>query len=58
MTILGMPTAMFLVFLATLLAGSIGAIHFLTVHVIMGKPVAEDIRTESPATTDGGTDDV
>ncbi|MFB6221435.1 MAG: hypothetical protein ABEH90_08350 [Halolamina sp.] len=44
MTILGMPTAMFLVFVATLLAGSLGAIHYVTVHVIMGKPFDENIR--------------
>lgn len=52
-----MPTAMFLVFVATLLAGSLGAIHYLVVHVIMGKPVEESIREEPQAKTDGGVDD-
>jgi hypothetical protein len=47
MSVLGMPTSMFLVFVATILAGSLGAIHFVVVHVLMGKPVAENIR-ESP----------
>lgn len=43
MSVLGMPTDMFLVFVATLIAGSLGAIHFTVVHVVMGKPVAETI---------------
>jgi hypothetical protein len=45
---------MFVVFVATLLAGSLGAIHFVVVHVVMGKPVAENIREESSAGLDGG----
>ncbi|WP_101295786.1 hypothetical protein [Halegenticoccus soli] len=48
MSVLGMPTEMFLIFTATLLAGSLGAIHYVTVHVIMGKPVDEYIREEPP----------
>lgn len=57
MSVLGMPVEMFLVFVATLLAGSLGAIHFLTVHVLMGKPVVENIREEPTAETDGGVND-
>lgn len=57
MTVLGMPTGMFLVFAATLVAGSLGAAHYVIVHVIMGKPVAENIREEPSAETDGGVDD-
>ena len=41
MTTLGMPTSMFLVFVATILAGSAGAIHYVIWHVILGKPFAE-----------------
>lgn len=41
MTTLGMPTSMFLVFVATLLAGSIAAIHYTIVHVLLDKPVDE-----------------
>lgn len=41
MTILGMPFEMFLIFAVTLLGGSIGAIHYVIVHVLMGKPVDE-----------------
>lgn len=41
MTTLGMPTSMFLVFVATILAGSAGAVHYLIWHVILGKPFAE-----------------
>lgn len=41
MTTFGMPTSMFLVFVATILAGSIGAIHYVIVHVLMGRPFAE-----------------
>jgi hypothetical protein len=37
-----MPTSMFLVFAATLLAGSIAAIHYTIVHVLLGKPVEEN----------------
>lgn len=49
MAILGMPTGMFLVFVATLLAGSLGAIHYVVVHVIMGEPFDENIRDNSVA---------
>lgn len=54
MSVIGMPLEMFLVFVATLLAGSLGAIHFVIVHVIMGKPVKETIR-ENP---EGGAKNV
>ncbi|MEE6210433.1 hypothetical protein U3A55_09715 [Salarchaeum sp. III] len=40
MTVLGLPTTTFLVFVATALAGSIGMLHYLIVHVFLGKPVA------------------
>lgn len=42
MTILGMPTSMALIFGATILAGSLGAIHFLIWHVLMGKPFGDE----------------
>lgn len=54
MSVLGMPMEMFLVFLATLVAGSLGAAHFVIVHVIMGKPVTENIREEQPTGSAGG----
>jgi hypothetical protein len=57
MTTFGLPTSMFLVFVATILAGSIGAIHYLIVHVIMGKPFAEippPIVREKPEVAAGG----
>lgn len=41
MTILGLPLPMFLVFAATLLAGSLGAIHFLVVHIWLARPIRE-----------------
>jgi hypothetical protein len=44
MSVLGMPTTMFLVFVATLVAGSLGAAHYLVVHVVMGRLVDEYIR--------------
>ncbi|MFB6299429.1 MAG: hypothetical protein ABEH65_04140 [Halobacteriales archaeon] len=55
MPVLGMPTDMFLVFVATLIAGSIGAMHFIVVHVIMGKPVDEGvlIATQERGESDG-----
>lgn len=58
MSVLGMPMGMFLVFVATLIAGSLGAIHFVIVHVIMGKPVDENIREEPPAATEGSGENV
>ena len=48
MAVLGMPTAMFLVFFATLLAGSVAAIHYTVVHVLLGRPV------EGASTTSAG----
>jgi hypothetical protein len=48
-----MPTGMFLVFVATLIAGSLGAAHYVTVHIIMGQPVEENIREEPPSEVDG-----
>ena len=41
MTTFGLPTSMFLVFVATVLAGSLGALHYLVVHVLLGRPFAE-----------------
>jgi len=56
MSILGMPTGMFLVFVATLIAGSLGALHYLIVHIIMGEPIAENIREESGSEANGGVE--
>lgn len=36
-----MPLEMFLVFVATILAGSLGAIHYVIVHILLGRPVEE-----------------
>jgi hypothetical protein len=49
---------MFLVFLGTLVAGSLGAVHFVVVHVVLGKPIDENIREDPHTVTDGGDDDV
>jgi hypothetical protein len=48
MTVLGMPLSMFLVFAATLLAGSLGAIHYLVVHVLMGRPFSDEGELPAP----------
>jgi hypothetical protein len=40
--VLGMPTEMFLVFAATILAGSLGAIHYVIVHVILKRPFGDE----------------
>lgn len=56
MSVLGMPTEMFLVYVLTLIAGSLGAIHYVVVHMIMGKPVDENIRPEADR-PGGGADD-
>lgn len=42
MTVLGLPLSMFLVFAATVLAGSLGAIHYTVVHIIMGRPFPDE----------------
>ena len=42
MTILGMPASMFLVFVGTVLAGSLGAIHYVIVHIIMRRPFGDE----------------
>lgn len=47
---IGMPTEMFAVFLATLLAGSAAAIHYTVVHVVLGRPVESE---QSSASTGG-----
>jgi hypothetical protein len=38
----GMPTEMFAVFAATILAGSLGAIHYVIVHVILKRPFGDE----------------
>lgn len=45
MTIFGLPLSMFLVFAGTVLAGSLGAIHYTVVHIIMGRPFEDQGRT-------------
>lgn len=61
-----MPNSMALVFVATILAGSLGAIHFVVVHMIMGRPFADEDdrievrsageRTADPSRRKRGTD--
>ncbi|MBT8405236.1 MAG: hypothetical protein KJP18_15335 [Gemmatimonadetes bacterium] len=43
MTAFGLPGPMFWVFVATIVAGSLGALHFLIVHVALGRPVVETL---------------
>lgn len=50
--ILGLPTGMLVVFVLTLLGGSVGAIHYLTVHVLLGKSVARTIGDRYPPAHD------
>ncbi|GEM_PF-2319226 len=40
--VLGMPTEMFVVFVATVVAGSLGAIHFVIFHLLMGRPYGDE----------------
>ncbi len=59
---LGLPTSMLLVFVATILAGSLGAIHYVIVHVLLGRPFAEvpprAVRgARDPADEDEGSPD-
>lgn len=53
MPTLGLPTPMFVIFVATVLAGSLGAIHYVIVHVVMGRPFAE---IPPPVIVDAGDD--
>jgi hypothetical protein len=57
MTVLGMPLSMFLVFVATILAGSLGAIHYVVFHMILGRPFADqehhlEVRTAGGRASD------
>lgn len=52
MSVLGMPTEMFLVFVATLIVGSTGMIHYVVVHVIMGRPPEENIPRSGETSTE------
>lgn len=62
MSIVGMPLEMFLVFVATVFVGSAAMIHYVIVHVLMGRPPEENIprrkgeSTEEPE-IEGVTDD-
>lgn len=49
-----MPTPMFLVFVATILAGSLGALHYLVVHIILGRPFGDEGDMKSPPGTPPG----
>lgn len=44
---LGLPTPMFLIFVATVLAGSLGALHYLVVHIVGGKSFGDDSQTNA-----------
>ena len=41
MTTLGLPSPMFAVFVATVAAGSLGAVHYLVAHVLLKRPFQE-----------------
>ena len=38
MSVFGLPDVTFVMAVATFLAGSLGAIHYVVVHSIMGRP--------------------
>lgn len=48
---LGLPSPMFVVFLLVILAGSLGAIHYLIVHVLLRRPFGDE-----PVDTSSGID--
>jgi ABC-type transport system involved in cytochrome c biogenesis permease subunit len=52
--VLGMPTEMALVFAATLMAGSLGAIHFLVAHVWLKRPFGDESDDTQGAGVDPG----
>lgn len=57
MTVFGLPTVTFAMVIATVLAGSLGMIHYLVVHKFMGKPFPGEAGTGAETGTDdrGGT---
>lgn len=58
MPTLGLPTPMFVIFAVTVLAGSLGAIHYVVFHVVLGRPFAQlpppVLRDEEGEDGDGG----
>ncbi|GAA0471252.1 hypothetical protein GCM10008985_30180 [Halococcus dombrowskii] len=50
MTIFGMPDPTFVVFVGTILAGSIGAIHYVLTYVILGKSIKSVDQGSTPET--------
>ncbi|SEH12378.1 hypothetical protein SAMN04487967_0781 [Natronorubrum sediminis] len=46
MTVFGMPESMFLIFVATIIAGNLGALHYVIVHVLLGKPFGDEDDVE------------
>lgn len=50
---LGMPPSMFLVFAVVVLAGSLGAIHYLIVHILLRRPFGDE-AVGGGTGTDGG----
>lgn len=55
MTILGMPLEMFLIFAATIAAGSIGALHYLLVYVVLRRPVPGEAELRAERVAAAGT---
>jgi hypothetical protein len=51
--IFGLPTEMTLVFFATILAGSLGAIHYVIFHILLKRPFPDEVET-APGTGGAG----
>ncbi|WP_331235078.1 hypothetical protein [Natronorarus salvus] len=51
-----MPLEMFLVFVATIAAGSLAAVHYLIVHVLMGRPPEENVPGSRRELTESSTE--
>ncbi|HEX7088566.1 MAG TPA: hypothetical protein VF192_00425 [Longimicrobiales bacterium] len=51
---LGLPLPMFLVFAIVILAGSLGAIHYLIVHVLLRRPFGDEPAGALPGIGAGG----
>jgi len=45
---LGLPLPMFLVFVIVILAGSLGLIHYLIVHVLLRRPFGDELPGARP----------
>ncbi len=57
MSVFGLPAGMTWVFIATVVAGSLGAVHYLVWHVVLANPVEERPPLPLPGEVAAGGDE-